>query len=82
MTVSPWARHKVDLHETNVLNADGIGELLAMMGQQVDRDQVRQIVKDIGMDENTGLIDRDNFVLYQSSKSPTQVPTLLSYTPH
>ena len=46
--------------------------LLQAMGQEVDKEQVKELMDEIGTDETNGLVDRDNFVLFQSTKSPTQ----------
>jgi hypothetical protein len=45
---------------------------LQAMGQEVDKEQVKELMDEIGTDETSGVVDRDNFVLFQSTKSPTQ----------
>jgi hypothetical protein len=73
--VSPQIWNKVDFDETGWLDKNGVGEVLAMLGEEISDKKLTKVIDEIGADAHGRVAARD-FVRETSQKSPTQVAVL------
>ena len=73
--MSPQIWNKVDFDETGWLDKKGVGEVLAMLGEEISDKKLTKVIDEIGADAHGRVAARD-FVRETSQKSPTQVAVL------
>ena len=71
----PQIWNKVDSDETGWLDNKGVGEVLAMLGEEISDKKLAKVIDEIGADAHGRVLARD-FVRETSQKSPTQVAVL------